>query len=57
MIGINQDVTDRKQIEEALRESEASYRQFFATSRDSVFITTPQGKFVDFNDVILDLLG
>ena len=57
MIGINQDVTDRKQIEEALRESEASYRQFFATSRDSVFITTPAGKFVDFNDVILDLLG
>jgi PAS domain S-box-containing protein len=57
MIGINQDVTDRKQIEEALREREASYRQFFSTSRDSVFITTPEGKFVDFNDVIVDLLG
>jgi len=41
----------------ALRESEASYRQFFATSRDCVFITSPEGKVIDFNDVALNLFG
>ena len=57
MIGVNQDVTNRKQIEGALRESEARYREFFATSRDCVFITTPEGRWIDFNDVTLNLLG
>ncbi|MFA5413949.1 MAG: PAS domain S-box protein [Methanoregula sp.] len=57
VLGVARDITAMKATEQALHESESWYRQFFTTSRDSVFITTPQGKFVDFNDVLLDLLG
>jgi PAS domain S-box-containing protein len=46
-----------RQIAESLREEEVRYRDFFDTSRDSVFITTLEGKFIDINDAALDTLG
>ncbi|MCX6699861.1 MAG: PAS domain S-box protein [Methanomicrobiales archaeon] len=52
-----EDITDRKRAEEALSESEEKYREFFTTSRDSVFITTPGGQWVDFNDTALEMFG
>ena len=48
---------ERKQAEEALRESEEKYRTFFKTTRDAVFITTKDGKWIDFNDTTLEILG
>jgi PAS domain S-box-containing protein len=51
------DITDRDKTEAALRESEEKYREFFTTSRDSVFITTPEGQWVDFNDTALEMFG
>ncbi|PKL69945.1 MAG: hypothetical protein CVV30_00800 [Methanomicrobiales archaeon HGW-Methanomicrobiales-1] len=51
------DITDRKQAEQSLRESEVKYRAFFTTSRDCVFITTLDGRWVDFNDTAVELLG
>jgi len=54
---IVRDITERKQAEEALRESEDKYRTFFKTTRDAVFITTKDGKWIDFNDTTLELLG
>jgi len=48
---------ERKRLEDSLRESESRYREFFATSRDSVFITSPCGRWIDFNDAILDMFG
>jgi PAS domain S-box-containing protein len=50
-------VVSRKRAEEALRESETRYREFFTTSRDSVFITSPDGRWIDFNDAILEMFG
>lgn len=51
------DNTRHKLAEEALRESEARYREFFVTSRDAVFITSPEGQWVDFNDAAVELFG
>ncbi len=42
---------------EALQESELKYRTLFQTSRDAIYITTREGKFVDFNQSTLDLFG
>ncbi|MEI7638996.1 MAG: PAS domain S-box protein [Syntrophus sp. (in: bacteria)] len=50
-------VTDRKQAEEALRERDERYREFFATSRDCVFISSPDGRLIDFNDATLEMFG
>ena len=51
------DITERKQAEQSLRESEVKYRAFFTTSRDCVFITTLDGRWEDFNDTAVELLG
>jgi PAS domain S-box-containing protein len=49
------DVTDRKHAEDALRESEERYRQFFKTTLDGLFITTPDARWIDFNDAIVEM--
>jgi PAS domain S-box-containing protein len=51
------DVTRRKQVEEALRESEARYRQLFDTSRDGLVFTDVEGHCLECNRAYLDLLG
>ncbi len=43
--------------EGALRESEEKYRAFFQTSKAFVFITSADGRLVDFNDAVIELLG
>ncbi|MCX5846489.1 MAG: PAS domain S-box protein [Deltaproteobacteria bacterium] len=42
---------------ETVRESEEKFRAFFETSRDCVFITSKDGRFIDFNDAAVWLLG
>ncbi|MFH1114901.1 MAG: PAS domain S-box protein [Pseudomonadota bacterium] len=54
---LEQALIHRKQTDEWLRDSEEKYRTFFDTSRDCVFMTTVDGRFVDFNDVALETLG
>ncbi|MDO9325481.1 MAG: PAS domain S-box protein, partial [Methanoregula sp.] len=56
-ISVVNDITDRKRAEDALRESEERYRQFFKTTLDSVFITTPEAKWIDFNDAVVEMFG
>jgi PAS domain S-box-containing protein len=55
--GILRDVTDRKNAEATVRKNERKYRDFFRTSRDCIFITSPEGRWVDFNDAAMELLG
>ncbi|MDP3564915.1 MAG: PAS domain S-box protein, partial [Methanoregula sp.] len=52
-----QDVTEQRQVEEALRQSEEKYREFFTTSRDCVFITSISGEWIDFNDTAMEMFG
>jgi two-component system, cell cycle sensor histidine kinase and response regulator CckA len=55
--GIANDITERKQVEERLCESERRYREFFATSRDCVFITSKDGSWLDLNEAAVELFG
>ncbi len=54
---LRQQVEEIKVTQEALRVSEEKYREFFTISRDSVFITSPDGRWIDFNDATLELFG
>jgi PAS domain S-box-containing protein len=45
------------QAEQTLRQSEAKYQEIFDESEDVIFITTPDGKFVDINPAGVKLFG
>jgi PAS domain S-box-containing protein len=51
------DVTDRELADARLRLSEEKYRTLFEESKDVVFISTPDGKFLDINQAGVDLFG
>jgi len=51
------DVTEQRRAEEGGRKAEEKYRRLFETSRDSVFITTPGGQWLDANRAAVELFG
>ena len=51
------DVTQRKRAEDALRASEAKYRQLHDTMRDAFGSTTMDGRFQECNKAFLEMLG
>jgi PAS domain S-box-containing protein len=58
ILSVTRDITDRKQAEQALRESEFRYRTFFERGGDGVVILNPEdGKILEFNDVACRQLG
>ena len=56
-IGTAFDITERRIVEEALRESEKRYHAIFEDSREAICITTRDGRFVEVNQSTLDLFG
>jgi len=51
------DITEHKRFEEQLKVSEKRYRELFEHVGEGLFISTPEGKFVDCNPALLDILG
>ena len=57
MIGTNMDITERKQMEEALRKSEEKYRHIFENSLVAIYRTSPNGKILDANTAFARIVG
>jgi two-component system sensor kinase FixL len=51
------DITDRKLIEDALRESEEKYRNLYRHAAIGIFHSTPEGRFIDVNPALARMLG
>jgi two-component system sensor histidine kinase/response regulator len=54
---LQDEIVEREQIEENLRESEARFRELFETSLDGIVVSDLQGQYLDCNRAYLDLLG
>ncbi len=48
-------INERRQAEEALRDSEEKYHTLFEQSKDPIYITTTAGEFIDINSSMVDL--
>jgi PAS domain S-box-containing protein len=57
IIGIAQDVTERKAVEEQIRERDKSYRELFDTVNEAIYIQAPDGTFVDVNETSCKMYG
>jgi PAS domain S-box-containing protein len=57
LLGISEDITERKRTEEALKKSEDRYRSIFEKAVDGIFQTTPDGKYVAVNPALARIYG
>ncbi len=57
LFGINQDVTDRKKAEEALKESESRFRGSFEASGIGMVIVALDGRWLKVNQSFCDMVG
>lgn len=56
-VSARRDITEHKDIEKALQESEERFRTIFARSPVGKFLHTPQGRLLDVNQTFAEMLG
>jgi PAS domain S-box-containing protein len=57
MVAVARDITERKRIEEALRQSEANYRMLVESSPDGIISVNDKVRIIDCNEGVCQLLG
>jgi PAS domain S-box-containing protein len=57
LVGMSSDITERKRIEEALRESEERFRSLYDNATIGLYRTTPDGRIIISNPAVLRMLG
>ncbi|MDD3246550.1 MAG: PAS domain S-box protein [Methanosarcina sp.] len=57
MAGIVQDITERKNVEEALRESEEKYRNLMETANEGIWILDAEARTTYVNEKMVEMLG
>ncbi|HEY9205077.1 MAG TPA: PAS domain S-box protein [Candidatus Methanoperedens sp.] len=55
--GIARDITEKKRLEEQLKESESKYKDLFENADDPMFTVDTEGRFLDLNEAGLKMLG
>jgi PAS domain S-box-containing protein len=57
IVAVYDDVTERQQMEEALRESEGQYRSLYNSIRDAILVADTERTIIDCNPAFSDLFG
>lgn len=57
MVGLGQDITERKQAEIALQQNETKFRTIFETALDAILLANDDGNYIDANPAACALLG
>lgn len=57
LAGLEKELHDRKQTEDALRESEKRYRTLFEDMQDGAYRSTHEGRFIDINPAMVRIFG
>lgn len=55
--GVNLDISDRRRMEDALRQSEKRFRRLVETARDIIFTLSPDGTVLTLNDALSGSTG